>query len=926
VALMRVYCGLATTESPARSVGDSGWLTAAVVDDAGRLLDLCDITDDASGYAELGGLLAERSGGTTGVAVAADTDEHEVTLLLAAAGRPLAIADDETVGDYAERFADDESVDEISAGTAERNAVGLARALQAGALAAASRGAPRELMSLGPVLAAHAAVAVSRHGSAVALREVLRELYPAALRAYPDPAAPIPLAILDALPEPGLLGTSNRGRDAAVAADLSTSGIADTATIADAITALRIAASETPRRTGIGKGPTSAVAETIRQAVAAVRACDAAVVALVGLLAAKDLAPRRSEPVRLRAVAPPAIEAARSEAAPQRDNSPALARHAAVRPTMTRPETPRPEPSRSEPRWDPVRPEPAHADASRLEPVRPEAARYDAARASRRARSIGTPSGPPARPTTPTYGEAAQPDIRRAPTSAPPAAAAANARPNRTPPQRSARSSTWSAPEPVDDDFSTPLAPGPVPTADVDLFSLPETPARPSDSPVASSWPDRTGSTEDSHISAPQTPPRDVAGTALVPSDYDRIYRDRARSTVAYPAAGRPAAPVSNYPVEPRYLSDAGALAETTDGHGYEAAARTNGHRAVEDQPLDGYGNDRWATPREPSHGRRRAESDDVAAVNGRPVIGDPLRYDAPSAGGYPAPGVAAPGSRGSWPIAPPDPADDMARTHSDSYASVGTWPAPQSSYDSDRGYADRAYDTDRSYDTDRGHDSGIPRQRDGRTAPPWQADDLVAPAEPPALRLVEPPVLRLIGRDDERVGRNDDRDVPARRAAYGDDRLPPLASAPVDGEADDDLLIFAQARSAWFVDPQDAEVAPPSWSAAADQGWSAAERAAHPTVDGETDVGLPRRVPKANLVPGSPLPPMSDDALRINRDPAAMAAHTTGYFRGSRRGEEVRGYAVGGRPGRESGEGWDFSRDGWETDREPEYRSAAHR
>jgi hypothetical protein len=186
--------------------------------------------------------------------------------------------------------------------------------------------------------------------------------------------------------------------------------------------------------------------------------------------------------------------------------------------------------------------------------------------------------------------------------------------------------------------------------------------------------------------------------------------------------------------------------------------------------------------------------------------------------------------------------------------------------------------------------------------------------------------VLRLIGRNDERVGGNDERDVPSRRPAYGDDRLPPLASAPVGGEPDDDLLIFAQARSAWFVDPQDAEVAPPSWSVAADQGWSAAERAAHPSVDGETDVGLPRRVPKANLVPGSPLPPMSDDAGPINRDPAAMAAHTTGYFRGSRRGEEVRGYAVGGRPGRESGEGWDFSRDGWETDREPEYRSAAHR
>jgi hypothetical protein len=70
----------------------------------------------------------------------------------------------------------------------------------------------------------------------------------------------------------------------------------------------------------------------------------------------------------------------------------------------------------------------------------------------------------------------------------------------------------------------------------------------------------------------------------------------------------------------------------------------------------------------------------------------------------------------------------------------------------------------------------------------------------------------------------------------------------------------------------------------------------------------------------------MPDRRLHIVRDPAAMAAHTTGYFRGSRRGEEVRGYAVGGRPGRESGGGWDFSRDGWEDEREPEYRPALRR
>ena len=61
------------------------------------------------------------------------------------------------------------------------------------------------------MLAAHAALASGRHSAAVALREVLRELYPAALRAYPDPAEPVSLAVLDALPEPGMLGGSRPG-------------------------------------------------------------------------------------------------------------------------------------------------------------------------------------------------------------------------------------------------------------------------------------------------------------------------------------------------------------------------------------------------------------------------------------------------------------------------------------------------------------------------------------------------------------------------------------------------------------------------------------------------------------------------------------------------------------------------------------------
>ena len=233
---------------------------------------------------------------------------------------------------------------------------------------------------------------------------------------------------------------------------------------------------------------------------------------------------------------------------------------------------------------------------------------------------------------------------------------------------------------------------------------------------------------------------------------------------------------------------------------------------------------------------------------------------------------------------------------------------------------------------------------------PPWQSDDL--PAEPPTLRLVEPPrsipapaalplpvatplpapisgrpygsplddlrdppALRLVDTDRplERANRTSPRRSRAERPE------PPVVG---DMDSDGDLLIFAAARSAWFTDePAEEEQ---SWATAADAGWQAAQHAARPAVGAETHSGLPRRVPQQNLVPGSAITPQ-ERPLRIVRDAAAIAAHTTGYFQGWRRGQEVGGYSVGGRPGRESAGGWDFTRDTGRDggEREYEYRSA---
>lgn len=213
---------------------------------------------------------------------------------------------------------------------------------------------------------------------------------------------------------------------------------------------------------------------------------------------------------------------------------------------------------------------------------------------------------------------------------------------------------------------------------------------------------------------------------------------------------------------------------------------------------------------------------------------------------------------------------------------------------------------------------------------------------ETPPLRLVDRELAARGGRPAARPDRATEHRPPPpmehrtpsleQRTPPMEHRTPPLERRtppvehrppPVADEGDGDLLIFAQAKSAWFVGQ--AEESDLDWSTTADTGWQAAEQAARPAVGAETNAGLPKRVPQANLVPGSPL--REERPLRIVRDAASLAENTTGYFRGWRRGQEIGGFAVGGRPGREAAGGWDFSRDHGDRDddREYEYRSAGY-
>ncbi|NUW38106.1 nitrate- and nitrite sensing domain-containing protein [Nonomuraea sp. SMC257] len=153
---------------------------------------------------------------------------------------------------------------------------------------------------------------------------------------------------------------------------------------------------------------------------------------------------------------------------------------------------------------------------------------------------------------------------------------------------------------------------------------------------------------------------------------------------------------------------------------------------------------------------------------------------------------------------------------------------------------------------------NGLPRRPPLDDPHPWGAPD--PPVDRPFDRSFDRPFDRPLGRP--RPSRPDFPETDA--ASTGP--IPRVDSQPSAG--DDYLPIFAAVESAWFAGGA-------SWgSSKADAGWSAAEAVVEPVRDGATASGLPKRVPKANLVPGSaagaapaknvaPMPAVSPDRVR---------------------------------------------------------------
>jgi hypothetical protein len=129
-----------------------------------------------------------------------------------------------------------------------------------------------------------------------------------------------------------------------------------------------------------------------------------------------------------------------------------------------------------------------------------------------------------------------------------------------------------------------------------------------------------------------------------------------------------------------------------------------------------------------------------------------------------------------------------------------------------------------------------------------------------------------------------------------------PLSANVIVPEApvgqDNRLPIFESVESDWFrhsrqhagdATQQDYPEIATGWSSPADEGWQAAEVVESPTSGGLTAAGLPRRVPQANLVPGSAAG--DDEPGRVSsmvRSAAATRQRMASFQRGSRQGREA--------------------------------------
>jgi signal transduction histidine kinase len=131
-----------------------------------------------------------------------------------------------------------------------------------------------------------------------------------------------------------------------------------------------------------------------------------------------------------------------------------------------------------------------------------------------------------------------------------------------------------------------------------------------------------------------------------------------------------------------------------------------------------------------------------------------------------------------------------------------------------------------------------------------------------------------------------------AQGAGAASDAHGVLVPPPVSTGQENRLPIFESVESDWFrrgkqaVDTSALAPEPVSagWSSPADAGWRAAEVVQAPVSAGRTEAGLPKRVPKANLVPGGAGPPAVPPSFGQARSAAQARERLAGFQQGIRK------------------------------------------
>jgi len=181
---------------------------------------------------------------------------------------------------------------------------------------------------------------------------------------------------------------------------------------------------------------------------------------------------------------------------------------------------------------------------------------------------------------------------------------------------------------------------------------------------------------------------------------------------------------------------------------------------------------------------------------------------------------------------------------------------------------------------SDAGHRPGPAGSADGA----WQASqvDPLATVGPPATARPSSPGSPASGR----TGTSQLASAPFEDAAPLNPETSSAGGEVIVPSAETRRLpIFDLVEASWFSGSREVPgssgvtaTAGRGWSSPADEGWRAAETVDAPISGAPTTAGLPKRLPKANLVPGS-IP--SPQPVVPNRSPAAARDRLAGFQRG---------------------------------------------